>query len=214
MKTLKLLLLASVFAFAASHAQTAKRELWMWKDANGVTHYSDVPAPGATRVTVASGIPTSAAESPPPVTSSRSESEGREREGPRPPAVVKYSVLEITSPTEGATYFQADAVVDVQASSQPGLASGDHLLFYLDGSQIGGSDGSYGRTLSGLQRGTHTVTAVIVNAQGQEQISSAPRTFNMRIDTVNNPRNLGPALRPKPPTPPKPPPPPPPKSSK
>ena len=212
MKTRKLLLLGCVLAFAVSEAQTTKRELWMWKDANGVTHYSDVPAPGARRVTVAGGAPVSAAPQTPPQTSPASSS--RTSEGPvRPPPAVQYVTLEIVSPTEGATYFQADAAVEVSVSSQPALASGDRLMFYLDGSALEGADGSYQRTLTGLARGTHTVSAAILDAQGQRKISSAPRSFNIRIDTVSNPRNVGPALRPPPPPPP-PPPPTPPKSPK
>jgi hypothetical protein len=213
MKTRKLLLLGCVLAFAVSEAQTTKRELWMWKDANGVTHYSDVPAPGAKRVVVAGGSPVTAAAPPAPQSTS-SASSSRSSEGPdRPPPAVQYVTLEIVSPTEGATYFQADAAVEVSVSSQPALASGDRLMFYLDGSALEGADGSYQRTLTGLARGTHTVSAAILNAQGQRKISSAPRSFNIRIDTVSNPRNVGPALRPRPPTPP-PTPPPPPKSPK
>lgn len=215
MKTRMLLLLGCALVFAVASAQT-KRELWMWKDANGVTHYSDVPAPGAKRVTVSGGAPVSAsAPASPQATYPASSS--RSSEGPdQPPPAVQYFKLEIVSPTEGATYFQADATVAVAVSSQPSLANGDRLVIYLDGSAVDGADGSYQRTLTGLERGTHTVSATILDAQGQEKITSAPRSFNMRVDTVSNPRNVGPALKPKPTPPPAPPPspPPPPKSPK
>jgi len=59
MKT-PVLLFGCLFALAVQ-AQESKRELWMWKDANGVTQYSDRPVPGAKKVelhTTAPAAPT------------------------------------------------------------------------------------------------------------------------------------------------------------
>ena len=45
----RVLLLGCLLALAVQ-AQETKRELWTWKDANGVTQYSDRPVPGACEV--------------------------------------------------------------------------------------------------------------------------------------------------------------------
>ena len=46
-----LLLLGCLFALS-SQAQETKRALWTWTDANGVTHFSDRPVPGARKVEI------------------------------------------------------------------------------------------------------------------------------------------------------------------
>ena len=45
-----------------SSAETAKRQMWAWKDANGVTQYSDRPVPGAKLIEIAK-IPLAAIDS-------------------------------------------------------------------------------------------------------------------------------------------------------
>lgn len=57
-----LLLLGCLLAFASS-AQSSRREVWQWKDANGVTHFSDYPAPGARKI-VLNGSPASTTAEP------------------------------------------------------------------------------------------------------------------------------------------------------
>ena len=67
------LLLGCLLA-AASLAQTTttRREVWEWRDANGVMHYSDAPAPGARKIVIV-GSTTSAA---PPNVAPRTASTG------------------------------------------------------------------------------------------------------------------------------------------
>ena len=43
-----------------------------------------------------------------------------------------------------------------------------------------------------LARGTHTVNAVIRDADGVEKIRSTSRSFSIQQTTINNPRNVGP----------------------
>jgi hypothetical protein len=195
---------------ATSQAQQSRRDLYVWKDANGVTHYSDVPAPGAKRMTI---LGSSGPSSSPPVTTSQGSDSAGSEGRPQQPASVPYFSLEFASPSAGATYFEADSVVEVQLVSRPGLQRGDRLITYLDGQELTGAENAYGRSLTGLERGEHTLTAVILDPQGVEKISADSRTFYVRVATVDNPRNVGPSLKPKPPPAP-PPTPTPPKSPK
>ena len=71
----------------------------------------------------------------------------------------------------------------------------DRLLTYLDGKLLPGEN-ALEHTLTGVERGAHSVTSVIVDRDGKEKIRSAPVVFHMKQTTVANPRNQGPAVRP------------------
>jgi hypothetical protein len=195
MKTRILVLASCLLAFAAG-AQESKKELWMWKDANGVIHYSDVPGPGAKRVdlTVIEGQPRAA--TPAPNVASNAPAK------PAPAAPVTYSSLEIWQPENEASFFEADAAVNVRIRSEPEVADGDRLLFYLDGRMVDGPVNSLEYTLTNLDRGAHALTARIFDAQGKEKIRSTDVVVYIKQTTTIAPRAVGPNLRPPPrPTP-------------
>lgn len=186
------LLLGCVLAMASqAQSTTSHREIWEWTDANGVRHFSDAPAPGAKRVVITGHTPTT-------VPPSRAPSATTAARPADKAAQVEYSSLEIWSPENGSSFFGADAVVDVRLRSEPELAPNDRLLTYLDGKLIEG-DNAYEHSLSNLDRGVHSVTAVILDNKGNEKIRSAPVVFHIKPPTVNRPANVGPALRPPPP---------------
>jgi hypothetical protein len=115
------------------------------------------------------------------------------------PAPVQYRALEFASPQNEESFFGADATVAVQLRSEPELATGHRVVLYLDGRQIGEG---FEQTLSELSRGAHSVTAVILDDQGNERLRSAPRVFYIKQPTTVAPRAVGPKVRPPPkPTP-------------
>ncbi len=198
MKTRFPLLACCLLAFAIQ-AQETKVQMWKWTDANGVVHYSDIPAPGAVQmgVSVSQGQPSSA----PPA--SRGAGEGGSYDeggssGASPASDQTYTSLEIVSPEAGATYFEADSVVPVQISPSPGLAAGDSVYLYLDGKRVGNSDNALGYTLQNVERGEHSLASAIFDAQGNEKIRSQPVTFYMKQTTINSPAAVGPSVPPKP----------------
>jgi len=208
MKTRMLWLVCCMVALS-SQAQTTKRELWVWKDANGVTHYSDKPEPGAKKREVVGTTPVA-----PPAPASKPESPVAQAPKPESPAVREYTRLEFTAPDRDQVFNGQDSEVTIELSSDPGLMAGDELTIYLDGNRVDGARNSFSYTFKNLARGTHTVNAVIRDAEGVEKIRSLSRSFTIRQTTVNNPRNVGPSLRPKPTPLPAPSPPPPKPSSK
>jgi hypothetical protein len=185
------LLLGCLLAMAVQ-AQESKRELWTWKDANGVTQYSDRPVPGAKKVELA-GV------SSPPASAAAPTAEAV-----APPAraavqaPVRYRALEFTSPINEESFFGADATVPVQLRSDPELAEGHRVVLYLDGREMGEG---YQHTLAELERGAHTLTAVIFDDQGNERMRSAPLVFYVKPPTNVAPRAQGPKVRPPPPKP-------------
>jgi hypothetical protein len=182
-----LLLLGCLLAFTSS-AQSSRREVWQWKDANGVTHFSDYPAPGARRI-VLNGSPASTAAAP--------ASAAAAARSPAQPAAaeVVYDRLEIWSPESGANFFGADAVVNIRIRSEPELGPTDRLLTYLDGKLLPGEN-ALEHSLTNVERGAHSVTSVISSRDGRELIRSEPVVFHVRQPTTTNPRSQGPAVRP------------------
>lgn len=187
MKKTRLLLLALGFLAATEGGAQSRREVWVWKDEAGVTHYSDVPVQGAKKIEIVGSQPVSAPAAAPPLPSYSSP--------PAAPAAVHYTSLEFTSPDAGEAFFGPDASVFVSVSVEPDLAGGDDLQVTYDGTPI-----SNGSSLTGMERGEHTLTAVVVDPAGREKIR-AERKFSVRQNTVANPQNKGPSVRPPPPKP-------------
>ncbi len=193
------LLACCLLAFAV-HAQQTKVKMWKWTDANGVVHYSDVPAPGAVEVglNVSQGQPSSA----PPASSGGYGEGGSYDEGGRggasPASDQTYTSLQIVKPENGASFFAADSVVTVEINPSPGLAAGDSVHLYLDGKRVGDSDTALAYTLQNVVRGEHSLSSGIYDAQGNEKIRSQPVTFYMKQTTINSPAAVGPGVPPRP----------------
>ena len=182
-------LIVCCLVVGVSAADTAKREMWAWKDANGVTQYSDRPVPGARRIEIATMTPESVPES--------SATPGV----PAAPkaSTVDYSLLEIWSPEQDETFYGGDIQVEVRVRSEPEVAANHHLRVYLDGNLLDGGDAnSVERSFSNLERGAHSLIAQILDDQGNELIRSEPRVFHVRQPSVNATQNVGPSLKPKP----------------
>jgi hypothetical protein len=193
MKTSVLILGCLLATATLAQSTTTRREVWQWRDENGVTHFSDQPVPGARKIVLSGANPTAAAPS-----SAAAAAVTR----PAPPAAVRYASLEIWQPVNDEAFFGADAEVNVRLRSDPPLAEGDRLLTYLDGNPLP-DENALEHRLTGLSRGAHSLMSVIVDARGNERIRSAPVVFHIKqSSTISNPRNQGPALRPAPPKPP------------
>jgi hypothetical protein len=191
----RVLLLGCLLAVSVQ-AQETKRELWTWKDANGVTQYSDRPVPGAKKVELTGVTATPAATAPAPRPAAATAT-GK----PDAAAAVRYQRLEIWQPEDGESFFGADATVNVRLRSEPSLGAGDRLLLYLDGKLVEGAPNAYEHTLANLERGVHSMAAVIVDEKGNEKIRSEPRVFHIKLPSVNEARAVGPALKPQAPPP-------------
>lgn len=195
----RLLALGWLLVLVAGMSYGATREMWMWVDANGVTHYSDRPVPGAKLVSITSIEPAGTSQRViPPAPSSPSKPANRAS-----PA-TQYQLLEFFEPENGESFFGADAVVSVRLRSEPELAAGDRLRVFLDGKLLEDQQPAMEYSLSGLDRGAHSLAAQIVDANGDERIRAEPLTFHIRQPTVVPTRNVGPNLQAKPPPKPQP----------
>jgi hypothetical protein len=113
----------------------------------------------------------------------------------------EYETLEIWVPENGESFFGADAEVVVRVRSEPELGPGHELRVYLDGKLVDKDPTTLDLTIGSIERGAHSLTALIVDDKGAELIRSEPRVFHIRQPSIiNNPANVGPALKPKPST--------------
>lgn len=189
-------LIAGVLCALAAVAHGSSRELWTWTDANGVTHYSDTPVPGAKKIQL------TGYGAPPPGGTSTPATPPSSRSQPDEDQVSSYRSIEITQPTEGANFFGADATVNVVIDTDPVPAPAHRLVLYFDGKLVQGATNTRQYTIGNLARGTHTLAAVIQDENGTELMRSPVRTFYVQQPRADNPGVVGPALKPAPaPTP-------------
>lgn len=168
----------------------ASQTVWKWVDDKGVTHFSDRPVPGATKVELQGGNSSgTAAESQAP----------SEPSSPPADAGPIYRDFEIWQPGNEESFVNTAGNVAVNIRLEPGLQPDHSLYLYLDGKLV---DGYPGNTLSfdlnEMPRGTHTVLAVINDGRGQRVQETAPVRFTVRQESIIARPPVGPSLRPAP----------------
>jgi hypothetical protein len=174
-----LLALAAVPAFAG-------QTVWKWVDEKGVTHFSDQPMPGATKMELNSAPPSSSEPAPtstPPASATTTPS------GPA------YSRLVVESPQQDESVVNSGGKVTVRLASTPALAPEHVVNLYLDGARVNGvSPNAMSHELNEVPRGTHTLKVVVSTTDGQMIQESPPTTFHVRQESIAKPP-VGPAMR-------------------
>ncbi|HLS82262.1 MAG TPA: DUF4124 domain-containing protein [Steroidobacter sp.] len=178
------LLLIALLATPAFAAQT----VWKWVDANGVTHYSDRPVPGATRMEI---NVSSRADAPSRSTFTNDADASRQDEANAEP----YSMFEIWRPDQEESVVNTGGRVSVSIRIDPALRPGHDLHLYLDGRLVEGeSPTATSYELTEVPRGEHQVVAVITDQRGQRVQETRPVRFFVRQTSIAQPP-VGPALR-------------------
>jgi Domain of unknown function (DUF4124) len=179
MRQVATLLLCGV-ALAAGAA-----EVWRWKDANGVVHYSDNPQPGAERVAV--NAPASAGEAAAPDSGSdyandtASEGASSNAQAVQP---VRYASCTVNQPSHDQV-FQGLQPVGVELRIEPGLQEGHQVRVLYDGAALAEWPAdSTSFTLNEVYRGSHTLAVRIVDANGRNVCAGSTVTFHLRQQSV------------------------------
>jgi hypothetical protein len=149
---------------------TAAAAVYKSIDANGVVIYSDTPRAGAEPVEM---VPLSTYQ-PAPVPASMPPPATPAAAGPA------YSELRITSPGAEETIVPGQAgEVPVSVALAPPLQAeaGHRVQVLLDGAAVGAPMAELTVTLPNVDRGRHSVSAQVVDAQGRVVASSAGVTF-------------------------------------
>lgn len=187
MRTL-LMVVAIVLAAAASAATT----MYKWVDRNGVTHYSDRPAPGAEKVEVQEAQTFSA---PRPSTSARPASQ---RTSGSPASLAAYDKLDLWKPENDETLQNIGSTLDVRLRLEPDLQPGHAIWLYLDSKRVDGlPQAGESFTVQNVFRGTHTLHAIVADREGKPLMRSETITFHVQQSSLNSPQRQ-PVPRPQP----------------
>ena len=103
---------------------------------------------------------------------------------------VSYDSLSIVTPTNDEPVRENAGNINIAVAANPSVDtdSGHSLEILMDG-VVQASGGRTNVSLTNVDRGTHTVTARIVDAEGNVLISADPITFHMlRASVLNRPK--------------------------
>lgn len=90
-----------------------------------------------------------------------------------------YQTIAISAPAADANLRSNSGNVSLSISLQPGLVPGDQVRFFLDGKPVGTVTGT-SLSLTNIDRGTHTVAAVVLDSAGKPRISSNTSSFSIQ----------------------------------
>ena len=174
----------------ASAAAWGSAEVYRWTDAEGQSHYSDRPQPGAERITITVSPPASGSPD-----GNSPAARGQEAEDEPPAPVDRYQSLTITSPAQEQVLWNIEGQLDVAAAVQPPLQPDHALRFTLDGRTAVTEPGETRVQFTEVFRGEHSLQVEVVDAQGRTLVASPTTRFFVRQTALPNPV---PAPRPRP----------------
>ena len=160
---------------------------------DGTKTYSDRPLAGGHPVEVQ---PAQTYSSPP---SSTSSSSARSREQAEIDDAANFHYECSLTPRGDETFTNPESV-PVALALTPALRYGDVLTFTVDGLPITGDNGQTAFTVPQPDRGSHTVTAHIVDRSGRT-LCDASTTFHVMRASINSPTRRAPPAPPPRPTP-------------
>lgn len=169
-----------------------KDQVYKWVDKDGVVHYSSQPpADGA-----------KPAKLPPLQTYKGGTAPKLEKfDKASPKGNAAYAQIQIVAPSHDETFRGGERVVPVGVMVTPALEPSQRLIYLLDGTPASQPTTDTSFALTGVDRGTHTVTVSLVDAAGNELASSGVVTFHVKppiVNQANKPKPPGPRPTPKP----------------
>lgn len=162
---LLLLILLSALSFFSANA-----EIYRWTDANGNTVFGDSPPKTVKAKPIDLPLLTVADSF------NKKEEEKQAENGQEETSA--YSAFHITAPTDGESIRSNEGSLNVSLSLKPQLQDGDEVTLYVDAKQVA-TGKTLTFTLSELDRGEHTVFAVLTDAEGNIILNTDPVTFNL-----------------------------------
>ncbi|HDZ56849.1 MAG TPA: DUF4124 domain-containing protein [Pseudomonas xinjiangensis] len=167
-------------------------QVYTWKDAQGNRVYSDQPHPDAESVELE---PVNTIEPPPPSVM-RAQRESEASDAGQAQSQDIYQRLAITAPDNDQAIRANDGNVTLTVAVEPALGRNHLLRAEIDGeassSAVPGSGQNVVKlTLGNIDRGTHSVSAVVVNAQGDTVQRSSPIKLHVQRTSLNQPARGG-----------------------
>jgi len=174
--------LIPLIGLAALAATATAATVYKWVDENGVVHYSDQPHADAQKVQVEAAQTYKSAEAATAAVPAGTPA-------PQLNAPPSYQGCAIAQPTEDQVFLNADSLTII-VRTDPTLHPGDKVYLTMDGQPLnqGAATGAQ-YVLSPVDRGTHTIQAVVRNSDGGLMCQTPGVTFNVRQPSVLAPAN-------------------------
>jgi len=180
---------------------SASAEVYKWVDEKGVVHYTDKPPSDNATPAELPPLQTYKGGQVPKLKPSAVEAK------PKPPPPAGAMQVEIVAPEADENVRENEGNVPVSVAVVPALPPGHRLVYYMDGVAQALPTESTSYVLTNVERGSHTVSASVIDDAGNEVAAAPPVTFHMKATSALAPRGFQPAPRAPsaaPPPPPKP----------
>ncbi|MDD5330313.1 MAG: hypothetical protein PHX38_09930 [Sulfuricella sp.] len=93
-------------------------------------------------------------------------------------AAEPYTEIAIVQPGDDETIHDNNGTLEVALALSPALRDGHKIRLLLDGAQLE-TRASAHFSLTNIERGTHSLQAVVIDRSGRTLIASAPVAFHM-----------------------------------
>ncbi|MDH3979918.1 MAG: DUF4124 domain-containing protein [Gammaproteobacteria bacterium] len=162
-----------VFPLLFLLAQAVQADVYKSINADGEVVFSDVPAAGAEPVKLP-GLSTYKPSRVVEKYGGTPVGETEDDEGP-------YKSLKVTAPEDDATIWDNQGIATLTVALEPSLLtkSGHQIQYFLDGKAYGKPLPRLSRTYRDIERGTHTISAAVIDAEGGTVISAEPVTIHL-----------------------------------
>jgi len=168
----------------------AMAEVFRWTDESGQQHFSD-HRPAQTSEDAELVAP-ELYHSPPvgwqgttslPATPTRPARDASTNASDNQSGTAYYSQLRVQEPANDATFWSAPGEVQVVLGLNPPLRETDRILIYLDGAPQGEGFAETSVSLQNIDRGTHSISAAVIDAAGRVLLQSATHSFHLHRPT-------------------------------
>ncbi len=150
--------------------------IYKWVDDQGKVHYSDKVQKGAEEV----NLPAAVTYTPPKIGTSSDDEKPDTAD--QPVEKQGYTEMTIVQPKMNETIRSNSGDVPVSIDLKPGLQRGDTITLYLDGKEVLKGSTQTTVTLTGIDRGSHTLRATVFDKNGVAVISSRSVIFHLHIE--------------------------------
>ena len=152
--------------------------VYKWTDENGVVHYSDQPHANAEKIKVQSAQ------------TYQAQPAGAAAASNEPAASAQpYRGCAIVQPGADENFANIDSLTIV-VQTDPPLRPGDRVYVTLDGAGINNGNPTGAQfNLSPVERGQHTLQAIVRGGDGTVMCQTPGISFNVQQNTLLNPNN-------------------------
>ncbi|MBL1142535.1 MAG: DUF4124 domain-containing protein [Proteobacteria bacterium] len=169
MKIKLLLIIVSVIWFVSVASET----VYKTRDAEGNIIFSDVPSEGAEEIII---------DEAQTINIPKPKRLDNRRATKLSPEELNYTRFEVTLPEHDSTIRSNEGIVNISLEMTPELDDKHMIVFFMDGKEVS-SGKSLQLSLQGIDRGSHTIAALIENENKKILKRSKQTTFHLRKES-------------------------------